>query len=496
MNKEHKIRLYPIDKEIMVVDNTPLIDVLHLYGIEFPCGGRGTCGKCKVKVLKGNIETKDLHLDRIKKLGLTEDWRLACLSKCTEDITLEVVQFENLILSDKSSFTFEPINGFGVVVDLGTTTIVGQIVNLQTSEVIAVEAILNPQSRYGADLISRIDSSINGHAKEMTNVIRASIESLVLSMLDKRPVLLRRMIIVGNTVMQHIFSGLSVRDLSVFPFEIKDYGMKVFQPDHLAWNFNIDEGVKVYPSIGSFVGADILSGIFALEMHRNEKVTALIDLGTNGEIAIGNKNGILCASTAAGPAFEGSRISMGMRAVTGAISSMTLINNDFDIHVIGNVPAKGICGSALIDAVAIFRRKGLIDEFGIINTGLDYIPIINEVVLTQRDIQEFLLAKAAIATGLEILSDKLLIETSDVNKIFIAGGFGNFINIENLIETGMVISACEKIEKRGNTALLGAKKLLFIDYSEVESILSISKHVNLEREPAFNEKFVDKLKLS
>ncbi|HKK62427.1 MAG TPA: ASKHA domain-containing protein [Bacteroidales bacterium] len=479
----------------MVVDKTPLIDVLHLYGIEFPCGGKGTCGKCKVKVLEGNIEADEIHMDRIKKLGLAENWRLACFSACTGNITLEIEQFEHLILSDESSFTFKPLTGFGVVVDLGTTTIVGQIVNLKTSEVITTETTLNPQVRFGADLISRIDSSINGHAREMTNVVRTSIESIILSMLAQRPVPLRRMIIVGNTAMQYIFSGLSVRDLSAFPFEIKDQGMKVFQSDRLDWSFKIDEGVKVFPPIGSFVGTDILSGIFALQMHRNDKITALIDLGTNGEIAIGNKNGILCASTAAGPAFEGSRISMGMRAVTGAISSMTIRNNEVDIHVIGNVEAKGICGSALIDAVSIFRKRELIDEFGIINSGLGYIPITEKVVLTQRDIQEFLLAKAAIATGLEILADKLLIKTNEIDKIFIAGGFGNFINIDNVIETEMINSSCDIIEKRGNTALLGAKMLLYCDFSEVESILSISNHVNLEGEPTFNEKYVCKLKL-
>ena len=253
------------------------------------------------------------------------------------------------------------------------------------------------------------------------------------------------------------------------------------------------ENVQFYPSIGSFVGSDILAGIAATGLHCQDNYTALIDLGTNGEIVIGNKNHIVCASTAAGPAFEGGCISMGMRAVTGAISSLNLIDGKIEASVIGNTTAKGICGSALIDAVAILRKLDLIGMFGEINSGEQQIQIAWKVNLSQKDINEFQLAKAAIAAGLTILAKNLAIELSDIEKIYIAGGFGNYINIENVVETGMIELPAEKIHKMGNTALIGAKIFLFSDIKLTGEILEITRHINLEGDPNFQDIYVDKM---
>ncbi len=491
--KQYTIRLHPLGKELKVNDHTPLIDVLHEFGVEFPCGGKGTCGKCRIRLLDGEITVSEVHAQRLSKLSLPEDWRLACFSLCTNDIILEVDQFNHLILADETEFSFTAAQGYGVAVDLGTTTIVTQLVELSTARVMAVETMLNPQVRFGADLISRIQACLDGNSEEMTRIIRSAIGTMISLMLNKNKVRLNKVVLVGNTVMQLIFSDCDVSPLSAYPFRTNNLGLKNFSSADLDWNFNVIEPISFFPSIGSFVGSDILAGILATGLHEKEKFTALIDLGTNGEIVLGNRERILCASTAAGPAFEGATISMGMRAVTGAISSVNLEEGKTLYNVIGNTEPRGICGSALIDAVAIFRKLDLLGMFGEINSGDQEIALTGDVKLTQRDINEFQLAKAAIAAGLAILAKNMNIKLSDISELYIAGGFGNYINIKNIVETGMIEIPAEKIHKMGNTALIGAKMLLFPNPEIIHKILELTTLVNLEGDLEFQNIYVDKM---
>ncbi len=493
--KQHKIRLYPLGKEITVNDKTPLIDLLHEYGIEFPCGGKGTCGKCRVSLLEGEIEISEKHRQTLDRLHLSSDSRLACMSHCTDSITLQVEQFDHLILADETEFEFEPESGFGIAVDLGTTTLVAQLVDLQTARILAVETLLNPQLKFGADLISRVQAGLDGHSTEMTELIREAIGQMISLMLAQYQVVPDKVVIVGNTVMQRIFSGMDLVPLSCYPFEVEDLGMKTFTSEELDWDFQVSKSIHFYPSIGSFVGSDILAGIAATDLHKKEKFTALIDIGTNGEIAMGNRDQIICASTAAGPAFEGSSLSVGMRAVTGAISSLRLDGAKIISTVIGNTEPKGICGSALIDAVAILRKLDLIGPFGEIGTGEDSLRIDGAVWLTQRDIYEFLLAKSAIAAGIEILSKNLGIDTFEIEDFYIAGGFGNYVTVEHLLATGMVESTEEKIHKMGNTALIGAKMFLFENGDLASEILGKTRHINLEGHPEFQDIYIGKMML-
>jgi len=491
--KKHIIRLQPFGKELQVNDNTPLIDVLHEFGIEFPCGGKGSCGKCKVKLLDGNIEVSQIHQLKLYQLDLSPEWRLACYSNCTSDITLEVDQFNHMILADESEFEFVPESGYGVAVDLGTTTLVAQLIDLSTSKVLAVETALNPQVKFGADLISRVQACLDGNAAEMTRLIRLYIGNMIELLLQMQPVEIKRISIVGNTVMQLIFSNCDVSPLAQYPFNTNNLGPKLFSAKYLGLSFQVAENVMFYPSIGSFVGSDILAGIVATGLHAKEEYTVLIDLGTNGEIVIGNKQQIVCASTAAGPAFEGTNISMGMRAVTGAISTVILENNEIKVNVIGNVAPKGICGSAMVDAVAVFRELDKIGVFGEINSGENFLSLTVNIGLTQKDINEFQLAKAAIAAGLEILCKTISIQIADIQSVFIAGGFGNYINIQHLIETGMIELPEERIHKIGNTALIGAKMFLFHNDEMIKEILTKTKHINLESDPNFQNIYVDKM---
>jgi uncharacterized 2Fe-2S/4Fe-4S cluster protein (DUF4445 family) len=446
-------------------------------------------------VLEGNIDVTDFHQQKLQQLNLTGEWRLACLSKSICNLTLEIDQFNQIILADESEFDFCPQDGYGIAVDLGTTTLVAQLISLSTAKVIVVETMLNPQIRFGSDVISRIQHGIDGHLAEMSEIIRMAIGNMVEKMLKRQPVEIKRMVIVGNTTMQFIFCGDNIATLSSYPFQVETNNKpKKFNASKLGWPFHVEESVYFYPLIGSFVGSDILAGIAATGLHKKEKYTALIDLGTNAEIVVGNHDRIVCASTA-GPAFEGTNISMGMRAVTGAISSVKLEDNHIKIHVIGNTKAKGICGSGLIDAVAIFRQMHLIGDFGEILSEDESISLTKTVSITQKDIYEFLLAKAAISAGLTILSESLSISLSDIDEIYLAGGFGNYITIDHLISTSMIDSDQEKIHKMGNTALIGSKMFLFSGEDLAYDILSKTNHVQLETNPLFQNIYVEEMML-
>ncbi|NQU52984.1 MAG: DUF4445 domain-containing protein, partial [Bacteroidetes bacterium] len=404
MQKKVNITLEPLDKSILVNTGTPLIDVLHEFGVEFPCGGKGTCGSCKVRLLEGELKVDTIQQQKLNKLKLKNNWRLACFCNAESDITLEVTQFENIILADTSTFEFQPQTGFGIAVDLGTTTVVVQLVNLENAHVLDSVSDINPQAKFGGDLISRIQSCLDGNEQEIQNLIREKIGQMIQSILKKHPVEVSKVAVVGNTVMHHIFSGLKVNSLSFYPFESPDLGAQNLTPAQLNWNLPSNAKIQFHPAIGSFVGSDILAGIAATKMTERKEFSVLIDLGTNGEIVVGNCDKIICASTAAGPAFEGAKINQGMRATTGAISSVKFENGKLESHVIGNVKAKGICGSGLIDVLAILLNQEQIGMFGEINSGEEKIELAPGVFLTQQDIREFQLAKAALQRGFRCCS--------------------------------------------------------------------------------------------
>jgi uncharacterized 2Fe-2S/4Fe-4S cluster protein (DUF4445 family) len=493
MSKKITITLQPLGNSIEVNYGIPLIDVLHEFGVEFPCGGKGTCGACKVKLLEGELKIDNTQQKRLNKLALGQNWRLACFCNAESDITLEISQFDNIILADNSTFDFKPQRGNGIAVDLGTTTIVTQLINLENGHILDSVSGLNPQVKFGGDLISRIQSCLDGKLEELQNMVRNKIGNMIRFMLQKNPVNISKITIVGNTVMHHIFSGLKVDSLSFYPFESPDLGVQNFTQSELNWEVSSKAVIQFYPSIGSFVGSDILAGIAATKMIDREKYSVLIDLGTNGEIVIGNRDKIICASTAAGPAFEGARINQGMRATTGDISSVLFENGKFQSHVIGNVESRGICGSGLIDVMAILLEQEQIGMFGEINSGEDAIRLTSKVALTQQDIREFQLAKAAIAAGVQILLNHLNISYADVEKVYIAGGFGNFLNIQNVIRTGLIECEEEKIVKLGNTALIGAKMFLFEDDHFIQNILDKTAHINLEGDGSFQDVYIEKM---
>lgn len=490
-----RITLLPLGHEFTVERGTRLQDVLFPYGVEFPCGGDAVCEGCKIKVLSGNLQMTPEQERILSRKEASEGWRLACQCRAQEDITLELAQWEAQILTDESRIEFHPREGYGIAIDVGTTTIAAQLLDLANGNVLAVEAALNAQGLFGADVMSRIEHAVMKDAQqELEGAIRRQLGDLVESLVRGAGVDGGRVIdtvLVGNTVMHHFFSGLDVTPLSQYPFESAENKLQRFPASQLGWSAVPNTSVSFLPAMGSFVGSDILAGILASNIYKSEELVGLIDLGTNGEIVVGNRERLLFCSTAAGPAFEGSCISMGMRATTGAIAQVRLENGEYHCRVLGNTAPRGICGSGLVDAVAAALEKGQIREDGRIVPDGEVIDICSPVVLTQGDIRELQVAKAAIAAGLKILTGKLGASVADLSKVYLAGAFGNYIDRSNASRIGLLPIQPERIQPIGNSALLGSKLALFdTNFEVLQSILGISKHVPLNMDEHFNEVFV------
>ena len=492
---KHRVLLEPIHKELEVCHNTPLRDVLIDCGVEFPCGGRGFCGNCKVKILSGNIAMDSSHKALLEKKRLGADWRLACFSRITEDVTLYVSQYQTVIQTDQTSFSIIPEEGDGIAVDLGSTTIAAQLIDLKSGCIKSVATALNPQRQYGADIISRISYALSSHdhALHLSWLVRDVIRDLIEELISGHVNEVHKIVLVGNSVMHHLFCSLDVRPLAVFPFHSSTNGMQILTPTELHWPFADNNCIiRFFPNISHFVGSDILAGIEAIQMHKRDRFQILMDLGTNGEIVVGNKEIIMCTSTAAGPAFEGINISQGMNASVGAICQVTEKN---EIRVIGNTTPIGICGSGLIDVIDLFLKQGKIDSSGAVKEGKTFLALYEKIGLTDKDIREFQLAKAAICTGLEILLKELKLSLDDVEHVYITGGLGNYLDVDKAVNLGLFSQKVKgKIVKISNAALLGAKMFLFHDMeSDWKIILQKSQYCALESHPQFQDLFCDNL---
>ncbi len=492
-----EIRLEPTGRRLRLASGATLQSALAEHGVEFPCGGGGRCGACRVKVLRGELPITTDDSGVLSPVYLADGWRLACRAQAITDLTLEVGQWDSVILADDSDFEFEPRPGLGIAIDLGTTTMVAQLVDFSTGRVLGVRSALNPQAVFGSDVMSRLDAALAGHKLDrLVAMLRESVGRLVTDLViagEVEPSGLRRVVVAGNTVMQHFFCGLDPRPLATWPFTPTSTAANHFRAGELGWPIRDDVVVTFLPSLGGFVGSDLLCGLLATGLHRRKNACVLVDLGTNGEIVVGNRDRILCASTAAGPAFEGGGISMGMRATTGAVHRVRAEGNGFRAGVFGNVAPRGICGSGLVDAVAVALDLGLLESSGRIAGAARTLEIAAPVVLTQQDIRQLQLAKAAIAAGLAILRRRFGDGADQSATVWLAGAFGNHVDPAAASRIGLVDTEASRISPAGNTALLGAKLALLEGDAagyEFETILSRVEHVPLADDPAFAERYV------
>jgi uncharacterized 2Fe-2S/4Fe-4S cluster protein (DUF4445 family) len=301
---------------------------------------------------------------------------------------------------------------------------------------------------------------------------------------------LRHLVVVGNTVMHHLFCGFDVTPLAQAPFESPHCGAVHWDHTQLDW-LPPQASLHFLPCLGGFVGSDILAGILATRLHASAEPGCLVDLGTNGEIVLGNRDRLLCASTAAGPAFEGGRIRMGMRADTGAVWRVERDSQGLHCRVLGGGPPRGICGSGLVDAAAAGLDLGLIRPDGRLTTSEWMLA--HPVRLFQSDIRQLQLAKAAVAAGIRILLRRLGLSPEEVRTVHLAGAFGNYISPAAARRIGLLPFQERTILPAGNTALLGAKMALFDTDREYEEIRRRIEHVPLAADPAFQEIFVEEM---
>jgi len=492
-----RITLKPLGASLEVQAGSPLQDVLFPYGVEFPCGGRARCKGCRVRVIDGDLPVTP-EQERILSPGeLAAGWRLACHCRAECDLTLELAQWEAAILSDEAPFAFTPRSGLGIAIDVGTTTLVAQLLNLETGDVLAVSSALNHQARHGADVMSRVGFAVNdGKQGVLTHLIREQTGAMVAELLKRAradPARLADVVLVGNTVMHHLFSGVDCTPLSRYPFEPERDGLMTFTPGELGWRTGSEHTVRFLPCLGGFVGSDILAGILAVNLHRSPEPACLIDLGTNGEIVIASPKGLVCCSTAAGPAFEGARIYMGMRAATGAIAEVDISGGEIIARTLGDVAPRGICGSGLVDAAAAFLEKGILLPSGRFAGGEQSVIVAPPVTLSQTDIRELQLAKGAIAAGIRILLRLSGLTAADIARVYLAGAFGNYVNTASARRIGLVGFPAERIHPAGNTALRGAKRALFDDAASHAALAEGVRHIMLDREPDFQDVYVEEM---
>lgn len=518
------ITFLPVYKQIQVELGTNLLQAarengIHLGGV---CSGQGYCGKCKVLVTKGNLK----NFGREELTYLTQEERangirLACCFCVTQD-TCVIIQGESDSkgTEDNSSLTpSEPVSQssrlvdpYGIVFDIGTTTVVGELWNLAKKEKSIQCSKHNPQSLFGADVISRItyaNSSIDNRNR-LTGLVRTCCNDVISELTTS--VGLRRfdvttMVICGNTTMSHLFLGKSVDSLMRVPFQGISYDKEVWKAADLHLDIKSDAEVYIMPGISGHVGSDTLGCIVSTKLASTKGTLLMVDIGTNGELVLAKDGKLMTCSTAAGPAFEGASLHQGMRADDGAISKVIINQDKIELDYIGSdkpgVFPRGICGSGLIEAVSelltnqwIDETGRLLGEAGIKNQVTLWKSAESQVILTQKDIRELQLAKGAIYAGIQLMLREMQITMNEIDKIYLAGAFGSNVNLKKAISIGLLPDIdVNRIEYIGNGALAGASMLLLEEVSkmEAEAISRNISHLELAQCEEFSEEFMKAL---
>lgn len=544
------------------------------FPLDLVCGGKGTCGKCSVSIESNGqkrnelackfeisedliiylesaqfLDQASLLTDHLKPQHISFNPALSKTHFRPSEMTPEIYddhllkasvpllqKFSEIInAADKDGFTavyhqeqiidFHPGDTsewlYGGAIDIGTTSVVLYIYDLNSGELIQTESSLNKQINFGADVISRILScqEQNTALAELNRCIRSTIDNLLEKCYLSHPHLrahLYQLILCGNSTMQHLFFKLNPIALGVFPFSNITQNSILTNNIHCDLNLPDFSIIEFLPLLGGFVGADTTAVL--LTLPQDEKKYLMIDLGTNGEIAVGNTRQFYTASTACGPALEGANIECGMRASEGAIEKITLDDDAISIKVIGDIEPIGLCGSAIVDAVAVLRSVGIIDETGYLLTPDEYqekqpgsalvshLALLDTddvvfyfsrdkvpVYLSQKDIRQIQLAKSSIFSGCMTLLKECNLSLDDIDELVLAGAFGNFIDIDNALAIGLLPPMpTEKIISIGNGAGHGVQLCLLNQHENkrTKSIQARTKQVKLADSPDFMEAYI------
>ncbi len=538
---------------------TTVLEAARELGVDINalCGGAASCGKCIIKITGGLGDLSAPAPEEFSLLGqrsLDEGFRLACRTRIrgytavlvpeesrtgTQRLQAEgldtPVRFEPLVtrrirdgittvfLGDKPLETHRsddhPILGFAV--DVGTTKIAGYLMDLSTGEVLSVEAAPNPQIAFGEDIISRLSYALKGESQRsaLHHSLVDSIGRLLAkacARADVTPQDVYEQVYVGNTAMQHFLLDIDPEPLTHSPFKPENPEHRDVDPASLGLG-NPRGNIHVLPVIDGFVGADCVAAILATGVHRDDETCFLIDIGTNTEVVVGNRERMIACSCASGPAFEGAHIGHGMRAASGAIEGVWIDQDDLEpkLKTIDGAEPVGICGSGLIDALSEMLRTGIIDTSGRIREEighprirrsgdtLEYVLVWRDdsateedIVLSQLDVRELQKGKAAMFSGAQIAMERLGATPADFDKVYMAGAFGTYINRESAVNVGMIPEfQLSKILQVGNAAGTGARMALIsrLAREEAKEIGRRVDYVELAAQPEYNQAYLDAL---
>lgn len=510
--------------------------------ISADCAGHGTCGKCKVRIVSGDAGSPDeAERSLLGTEQLSKGWRLACRITLRDDLTVEVPFTSGYMAGKKDMFGLP--EGFcpdlkedckedtqacyGLAFDIGTTTVVGMLWDLQKAEPVGAVARTNPQSAYGADVISRIMfcSLKEGNLSLMQQKITGCFNEIIGEFVESYsidPKTIKKATVVGNTTMSHLLLAVDPKSLALAPFSPGFNGPVSVKPSELGLSINKDGIINVLPNIAGHVGSDIVAVLLASGLKEMEGANLAIDIGTNGEILLAASGRVLTCSTAAGPAFEGACIRQGMRAVSGAIEGVRLQDGQVMLSVIGGANPAGICGSGLIDCMAELLKAGLVTQKGKLLTEAEAIAAgfpatmterlvaevngnsfilykgegDNSIAVTQKDIREVQLAKGAILAGIKLMMQELKLDPQDLKHVLLAGAFGNYIKKDSALAIGLLPRVpLDRVVSIGNAAGSGACMALLSKEAleRANSLAEETEHVELASHPDFQDVYLQSM---
>ncbi len=499
--KSYNVEISPLTKRVFLELPSPTIsdNISDLERIKRSLDEKGM----------RNIRFSYWFVNSMNKILRDADWKVGLTYVAREGVPAEAL----FLSSDEAC-----IRRFGIAVDIGTTTVVVYLINLLDGEIIDIGSTYNSQMRYGDDVITRIiHASDDGGLNDLREAVLTDINTIVESLMQRHNIErceVDSASVAGNTTMSHIFWGISPASIREDPYIPPLNYFPLWKAGTARLSINPRAPVYTLPCIASYVGGDISSGILASKLHQNHEIALFMDIGTNGEIAIGNNEWIVTAACSAGPCFEGSGIRCGMRATIGAIEAVKIDPTTYDpfINVIGDVTPQGICGSGMIDAISEMFLTGIIDQKGRFVTGktnrirkgedgLEYLFYRSDkhymdIVLTEVDIENLLRAKAAVYAGVMTLLNEIGFTLDAVKKVYIAGGFGNYINVPRAIILGMLPDLPkERFVFMGNTSLTGAYLCLLSEdlRKEVEDISSKMTYIELSVSRSFMDEYMSAL---
>lgn len=487
----HKILLLPSKKVIYAERGSLLIDALRGTGgcVSADCGGIGRCKKCSVRLIMGEIDGVVCR---------RADEVLSCREYVTEDLIIELDMSlgDGLEEFDHTS-ALGGSEGYGIILDIGTTTLAACLVDLSDKRIVKKCSRLNPQRAYGADVLSRIAAS-HDRLDDLRRVIIDATENIVAELSGGKRV--KELAVAANTTMLHLFLGVDPSSIGVAPFTPIFVNERILSGDELG--LSVDR-VILLPSASAYIGADAVAGALSLNMHKSDKTSLLVDIGTNGEIILSKRGELFATSAAAGPALEGACIECGMGGVLGAVSRASMSGGELVISTVGDVEPVGICGSGLIDVIAVLLDEGIVDESGAIydsgsslfsRVSGDRFYVTEKVYVSQKDIRQFQLAKSAISSAIECLLEECGVAEEDIDQLYLAGGLGYYINIESAGRVGLLPRKIIGVTKSiGNGSLAGAFKCLdsMDGLSQAAKVAEGIKVVELATSPSFYDAFVE-----